>query len=396
MLNTIHKQHNKVTSDSQLNIDDCPLDTKQEIIDTIAHIPPNHTKRLKISKKKTKQEFTFEIKKGLTRFGRAKRKCLSNGSGHVFIEHWIPEVSNGIDLIRKCPGCQQSIPHPNKIDQWSSCIIRTKWSELWDITHIQKNYTTIDGIIYKKLPLPINHYSAYQTANRESQIEECNFTGTIHIEERDIEIIKHSIAEGNTRETIIMAFNTIKEYQKSNNTDATTIYTDGSLTIKEHNNATMGFGWTTATFPTAEVKGRIENWPSSTRPELAAIWTAILAVPTQTKLRIKTDSQAAIDSIEEGLSITNRKKWLKKNNSCIVRNICSLVRNKDISLELVKVKGHSGIEGNERADTLAKEGGRLDEIIDISAQLLDVIPFRPAWNDIPIEQNIRKFIKTSN
>ena len=89
-----------------------------------------------------------------------------------------------------------------------------------------------------------------------------------------------------------------------------TVYTDGSLITGDtiDTNTRMGFGWTTLTEPRISMKGKVEKWPSFTRAELTAIWTVILAIPSETRVRIKTDSQAAIDGINAAKLIPKGSK----------------------------------------------------------------------------------------
>src|SRR5687768_14811716 len=119
-----------------------------------------------------------------------------------------------------------------------------------------------------------------------------------------------------------------------------------------------------------EFNCRLTNWYSSTRAELAAIWTALLTTPENFTAIIKTDSQAAIDGITKALSINkmNTQAFLKLLNRTLITNIVHTIRSKSINCHLIKIKGHSGLEGNERADHLAKLGSYSNLTLDVDNQ----------------------------
>ncbi len=85
------------------------------------------------------------------------------------------------------------------------------------------------------------------------------------------------------------------------------------------------------------------------------------------------------------------------NNRPLLNDITVLIKTKEIKLILVKVRGHSGIVGNELADELAKGGARGNmEFSEIDRNSLGNLRFIPVWNSNSIEQKIRKFIKNVN
>jgi ribonuclease HI len=98
------------------------------------------------------------------------------------------------------------------------------------------------------------------------------------------------------------------------------------------------------------------NWPSSTSAELLAIWTGLLVMPPQAKIDLFTDSQAAIDSINDSLKNSfSPRRWLKANNDSIISNIRHRILSLCLTVKLHKIKGHSGNEYNEKANMLAKQ-----------------------------------------
>src|SRR5207237_4259450 len=100
----------------------------------------------------------------------------------------------------------------------------------------------------------------------------------------------------------------------------------------------------------------LENWPSSTRAELGAIWSALLTAPCEAKTHIFTDSKATIEAIKKYNTNNKIRSWFKIKNRSIVSQIKSCCKAKGLNLILHKVKGHSGNKWNDQADSLTKEG----------------------------------------
>ena len=138
-----------------------------------------------------------------------------------------------------------------------------------------------------------------------------------------------------------------------------------------------------------------KTWPSSTRAELLAIYTALLTIPNNRSISIYTDSQAAIDGIHKSRSYFAHNKWLSANNRNLLNNIEFVTNFKSLQVVYVKVKAHSGIEGNELADSLANQG-RLEPHFDANHSIFPKATFSPHWNGVSIEMSIRKFVKDLN
>src|ERR1051325_11017881 len=160
----------------------------------------------------------------------------------------------------------------------------------------------------------------------------------------------------------------------------------------------MGAGWTNCT-GTQQFSCSLTQWPSSTRAELAAIWTVLLTVPADAHAIVYTDSQAAIDGIKEISNLrSSRIKWFDTNNPTLKLLIKDCLTSKRLRITLIKVKGHSNNELNDLADRLAKEGLygpllTLDFNLEYLFFNLDYISFRPYWDNKPIEHRLRPFIK---
>src|SRR5438477_10528706 len=140
------------------------------------------------------------------------------------------------------------------------------------------------------------------------------------------------------------------------------------------------------------------NWPSSSKAEAIAIFTALLTVPKSRKVEIFTDSQTCIDILHK-LQIPHpkftRRKLFKIKNWSIWIKIREVIQSKKLKVKLTKVKAHEGDYFNERADQLAKTALNSPALIikDREASSISVVPL---WNDIIIDIPIREFIKEIN
>ncbi|CAB5101102.1 unnamed protein product [Rhizophagus irregularis] len=129
-------------------------------------------------------------------------------------------------------------------------------------------------------------------------------------------------------------------------------------------------------------------WPSSTRAEVVAIFLALLTAPENSNVTIYTDSLGSINSIN-----STTRTWLKKTNNLIIIKIIMLIREASINLKLVKIKGHSGIIGNDIADKLAKKGRCGNNLFRNNVDFINnILSYFPVFIDKPIEVNIRRFI----
>jgi len=114
----------------------------------------------------------------------------------------------------------------------------------------------------------------------------------------------------------------------------------------------------------------VRNWPSSTKPELLAIWYVLLMTPRKRKIKVHLDSLAAIKGLEKGKKIRTSRQWLKEKGYDIKKSIIELIEIKELEIDLVKVKRHRHDKWNSRADKLAKEGSKIDN----KKRIISILP----------------------
>jgi len=128
---------------------------------------------------------------------------------------------------------------------------------------------------------------------------------SITVDSLDVQLIKSSLRTNTAQVNLIDKLTSISEVSTKAQLSSIDIYTDGSLNkaLATTNGSTiMGSGWF---IPHLDISYGCASthWPSSTKAELIAIWTAVLAIPMHINdVNIFTDSQAAIDGISKAKS----------------------------------------------------------------------------------------------
>ena len=145
------------------------------------------------------------------------------------------------------------------------------------------------------------------------------------------------------------------------------------------------------------VQTNVSLWPSSTRSELAAIFIALLACPCARTVKIFTDSAAAIMSLSSSIDSCRSRRWTKINNSLLITKILSIVKEKQLHVTYIKVRGHSGDTHNDEVDRLARDAknhhrSHLDNTFKSNSSHITYFPVFE--NKYPIEQRIRRFIQS--
>jgi ribonuclease HI len=124
--------------------------------------------------------------------------------------------------------------------------------------------------------------------------------------------------------------------------DAICIYTDGA---SSGNPGPSGIGVLLRFNKHEKEISRYIGIATNNMAELEAIRSGLLAVKNMNlPVRVYTDSSYAYGVLTQG--------WKARKNQAIIASIKKIILNFD-DLKFIKIKGHGGIEGNERADVLA-------------------------------------------
>lgn len=145
-------------------------------------------------------------------------------------------------------------------------------------------------------------------------------------------------------------------------------YTDGSaLENSNPNGGPGGYG------VRVEYKGQVVEWgvgyfkTTNNRMEIMAIIAFLEELQEPAVCTVNTDSQYAIDGATKWIYGWKKNNWvtgagLPVKNKDLFQRLHKLMRFHKVTL--VKVKGHSGIPGNEAADRLAGEAARKPTLVD--------------------------------
>ncbi|GBC09866.1 hypothetical protein RclHR1_09170014 [Rhizophagus clarus] len=88
---------------------------------------------------------------------------------------------------------------------------------------------------------------------------------------------------------------------------------------------------------------RIVNWPSSTRAEFFVIFLALFVCLRGCRVKIYMDSNCSILTITRFLYSRSKFRSRGFNNSLILIYMDILIKDRNLDLELIKVKAHAGV-----------------------------------------------------
>lgn len=355
-------------------------------------------RRIRPSSDKRKREWILDTNDPHNYGKITKKHSLTS----ISYEHWAPDPLNQ-SVISRCTGCHSVNMPSMQSNKEPACVKSGKIND-FSIIKVVPHPVGINQEIRKRIITPID--SLCRDYNRAEinrhQANETQMMSEIMIIDYDEAIIDKWTPTSELQWHFKFCLKAIKEHSKNLPIE---IYTDGSLAFNERDlggTTIMGAGWILKDTEISFHCG-ITKFPSSTRAEIVAILTAILATPSNNKLYIYTDSQAAIDGINNTLTLHQQSTAhsLKQHNYILLHIIKDLLINKNITLQLEKVKGHSQNRWNDVADTLAKHGRTeaiynrdrnftletLDRQIDLNS-----IGCVLTWDGHYVDRNIRSYI----
>jgi len=148
------------------------------------------------------------------------------------------------------------------------------------------------------------------------------------------------------------------------------VYCDGASSSNGQKNARAGWGvWFED--PQNQHLNEARRLPgpiqTNNRAELTAIWRACQLCPDPAaQLVIYTDSQYCVQAINDWQAGWRRRGWKLSSggpvlNKDLIRRIERAFRARSLRPQLIHVRGHAGVHGNEQADRLAVQGATLPD-----------------------------------
>lgn len=135
------------------------------------------------------------------------------------------------------------------------------------------------------------------------------------------------------------------------------MFTDGSCTNNGKLNARCGGGIWVDRDSNYNKPLRIPGPQQSNQVgEIAAVVKALEIAPTYAPLTLVTDSRYVIDGLTQHLTEWEDRGWIEIRNKDWFKRAAYLLRKRSAPTAFRWVKGHSGEEGNEESDALAKQG----------------------------------------
>ncbi|XP_053634770.2 ribonuclease H1 [Cherax quadricarinatus] len=142
------------------------------------------------------------------------------------------------------------------------------------------------------------------------------------------------------------------------------VYTDGACEFNGRNGARAGIGVYFGPDHPLNVSEPVKGKATNNTAEIQAATYALELTKASgfSKVAVHTDSQFMINCMTSWLKNWKKKNWVKSDGEP-VKNKEDLITldaaSEGLAVKWVHVKGHDGLEGNEMADKLARQGAKL-------------------------------------
>uniref|UniRef100_A0A1I7TF64 ribonuclease H n=1 Tax=Caenorhabditis tropicalis TaxID=1561998 RepID=A0A1I7TF64_9PELO len=146
--------------------------------------------------------------------------------------------------------------------------------------------------------------------------------------------------------------------------DAPVVYTDGACSSTGKNDARAGWGVYWGDDDDDNEYGPVYGAATNNRGELIAVEKALeKAIEKKLpKVVIKTDSNLVVQTMDKWIHGWKRKGWKTRMGAEVVnKDVIVKIDNlrQKTKVKFVHVRGHSGIDGNEKASELARKGAKM-------------------------------------
>lgn len=156
------------------------------------------------------------------------------------------------------------------------------------------------------------------------------------------------------------------QHQQPPQNDPLTVFTDGSCVNNGKQNAKCGGGiWITEDHPLNRTISMPGTHHSNQIGELIAVLVALQSINPQTPIKFITDSKYVINGLTTHLSSWEDSGWIEVSNAPLFKAIAYHLRRRPTPTTFQWVKGHSGVEGNEKADQLAQSGATKADVDEV-------------------------------
>ncbi|KAG9062981.1 hypothetical protein KI688_004581 [Linnemannia hyalina] len=176
------------------------------------------------------------------------------------------------------------------------------------------------------------------------------------------------------------------------------LYSDGSLLNSGTPEVSQAFGVVDLTQDNPlTVQGRADGHASSAKAELMGLLATVLSAPPEQDIVVKLDNQSVVEQYSR--LVKNRRDTLPRKRfrstyAGIWAVLWQVVESRPGRVEVMWVKGHSNIHGNELADQAAKvaaQSGSVPVMVDLTQQT-DITTFAHCYGGI-VEIDLRQLLK---